>query len=166
MGRGKLTKARSPNSDRVELLVMFCLLGGAEVGAYFLFALVVASAGGSGHVQFGITFRTWIWLFFVAGPMTLFLAPICALWVPRLAGVWLVGASFATAKLAVVVMTPITWSSGGPGSETLGHYAFKWSLTLIIPFSLPMFTIGMWLIFSRPVHLRNESEKRSIGTDR
>jgi hypothetical protein len=85
-----------------------------------------------------------MWLFLLAGPMTILLASVLAIWRPLWAGIWLMLGGVASAVLAVVVMTPTpeTWT---PGGDSLGFYAFKWSLTLIIPFSLPMLVLGLWL---------------------
>ena len=84
-----------------------------------------------------------------------------AIWRPRLAGIWLVLAGVASAVLAVLVMTPTpdTWS---PGGDSLGFYAFKWSLTLIIPFSLPMFVFGLWLIVSKVTLSRTVSPRSRL----
>ena len=118
MGRVILAKKRSPNADRVALLAKACLLGGAEVGGYSLWAKFAGSFGGSGvKLQGGVTWGTWIGLFFVSGPLTLLGASMCAFWAPRWAGVWLLGASVARAVLAVLVMmpTPQTWSGSSDG---------------------------------------------------
>jgi len=90
-------------------------------------------------------------LFLLVGPMTLLLASVLAIWRPRWAGIWLVVGGTVSAVLAVLVMTPTpeTWSPG-PGGDRLGFHAFKWSLTLIMPFSIPIFVLGLWLLVSRP----------------
>lgn len=141
-------RARSP--IRAVTLFTAIVIGGVEVVGYCLWALFVGSFGGGGvKLQGGITWATWILLFLLVGPITLLAASVFAIWRPRWAGIWLMVAGFASAFLAILVMTPTpdTWSSGG---DSLGFYAFKWSLTLIIPFSLPMVVFGLWLFVSRP----------------
>lgn len=155
--------SRQSALSNVRTIMHFTMIvvGGVEVVGYCLWAVFAGSFGGGGvKLQGGITWASWILLFLLVGPMTLLVASVLAIWRPRCAGIWLVIASVASAVLAVLVMTP-TPDSWSPGGDTLWFYAFKWSLTLIIPFSLPMFVFGLWLMVSRPT---NRSIEEAIGS--
>ena len=95
-------------------------------------------------------------LFLLTGPMTLFPASLLAIWRPRSAGIWLVFASFVSAVFAVLVMRPL------PTDLVSSDYVFKWSMALIVPFSLPLFALGWWLLAS---HAPNHSAAQENVTD-
>ena len=154
---------RTRNPIRAVTLFTAAVVGGVEVVGYSLWALFVSTfGGGSVKLSGGITWANWIVLFLLVGPMTLLLASVLAIWRPRSAGIWLIVAGVTSAVLAVLAMTPTpdTWS---PGGDRLGFYAFKWSLTLIIPFSLPMFVFGLWLMVSRPISCSSEANGDGNG---
>lgn len=82
-----------------------------------------------------------IWPFLLSGPLAILPLAVLALWQRRLAGWLFVIVSFLSAIFAVRVMwsSPTEWS-GDPSA--LPGYAFRWSLALILPFSVPMFVVG------------------------
>lgn len=136
-------------SARTVMPVTTTVVGSVEVVGYCLWMIFVSSFGRGGvWLWGGITWEMWIVLFLLSGPMSLFLGSVLAMSRPRWAGYWLVIAGVCTTILAVLVMTPIpsTWS---PGGDSLWVYSCKWSLTLIVPFSLPMLIYGSWLVLKR-----------------
>ncbi len=82
-------------------------------------------------------------LFLMLGPMSLLPASLLAVWRPRLGAVWSIVTAVGSAMAAILVMAPL------PGQAFCdGYYVLKWSLTLILPFSLPMLILGMWLLLA------------------
>jgi len=135
---------------RAVALFTAATIGAVEVVGYGLWAgFAAAFGGGEVLLRGGITWAHWIRLFFLAGPLTLLVASVVAMWCPRFGGILLAVGGIASAVLGILVMTPMpsTWS---PGGDSLVFYAFKWSLTLIVPFSLPMLVLGLWLLVNRP----------------
>ena len=123
-------------------------------GIFFLFG------GGLGVPLLPGTDAAWDLLlirFLLTGPMSLLPASVLAIWSPRLAGVWLVITAMGSVWLAVLVMTPAepdVWimdRASWPNAVSLPFFIFKWSLALILPFSLPMLGLGLWiLLIARP----------------
>lgn len=143
------SQQRAGLTGRTIALYTAVAIGVVEVVGYGLWAgFVAAFGGGEVLLRGGITWASWIRLFFLAGPLTLLVASFIAIWSPRFGGVLLVMGGIASAVLAVLVMTPTpsTWSGG----DGLVQYAFRYSMTLIIPFSLPMFLLGLWLVVDPP----------------
>ena len=86
-------------------------------------------------------------LFLLSGPMALFPLAILGIWRRRLAGWLLVIASSISAVFAVWVMwTPLAEWSGNPSG--IPAYAFRWSLTLILPISIPLLLFGLGFLRS------------------
>ena len=84
-------------------------------------------------------------LFLATGPMSLLPACVLAIWRPRLGGIWLTVTAVVSAIAAVLVMHPLLPGEGewSPGGDSVAYYTLKWSLALIVPFSLPMLILGV-----------------------
>jgi hypothetical protein len=89
--------------------------------------------------------RSWITaviLFLLTGPMALLPLAILGIWRRRWAGRLLVLASLVSAILAVRIMwSPLAEWSGDPSG--IPASAFRWSLALIFPISVPILAIGL-----------------------
>lgn len=110
---------------------------------------VLQVLGGLGLFSGGQQWAMRIWPFLLSGPLAILLLALLGIWQRRLAGWLFVGAALLSAIFAVRVMwsSPAEWSgdpSGIPG------YAFRWSLTLIFPISVPLLLVGIaFLAWSR-----------------
>ena len=90
-----------------------------------------------------------IWPFLLSGPLAILPLAVLGIWQRRLAGWLFVGASLFSAIFAVRVMwsSPAEWSGDPAG---IPAYAFRWSLALIVPISIPIFLVGIaFLAWSR-----------------
>lgn len=124
-------------------------LGSLQFVGGILWALAGAGVYGS-PLHGGAPWVNRVLLFLATGPMSLLPASVLAIWWPRLAGAWLTVTAVVSAIAAILVMHPILpgsgeWSSGG---ESVAYYTLKWSLALIVPFSLPMLILGVAFLWS------------------
>ena len=139
------------NTARIRVLLRTAISLGV---VQFLAGGFLLCGGGPGASLLPGTNAAWDRLligFLLTGPMSLLPASVLAIWRPRLAGFWLVVTAMSSAGFAVLVMTPAqpdVWAMDRamwPDAESLSFYTFKWSITLILPFSLPMLALGLWL---------------------
>jgi|RhiMetdeSRZDD1v2_1073273.scaffolds.fasta_scaffold235184_2 hypothetical protein len=138
-------------------------LGGVEFVGACLWA--IGGAGIYGSPLGGGPWANRVIVFLLTGPMSLLPASVLAIWRPRWAGVWLTVTAVASAIAAVRVMDPLLPGAGewSPGRDSVGYYTFKWSLTLIIPFSLPMLVLGLGFLCS--ASLKNASPVKGATAD-
>ena len=85
-----------------------------------------------------------ILLLLVTGPTSFLLASFLAFWHPRAAGIWLTVTAVGLAMAAILVMTPLPEVPFY--GDNLAYYVFRWSLGVILPFSLPVLILGMWFL--------------------
>jgi hypothetical protein len=101
-------------------------------------------------LPYALDHRIWVLLvvlFLFTGPMAMLPGTLLAIFRPRLAGTLLIAASFVGAVVAEIVM----WDPGaewsGPPGERM-PFAIRWSLTSILPFSLPLLAVGASLVWT------------------
>jgi hypothetical protein len=119
---------------------------GIAVGLIGFVGSVYWAIAGAGMYGSPLTGRSeWITsvvLFLLSGPMALFPLAILAIWQRRWAGWLLVLSSFISAFFAVRVMwTPLADWSGNPSA--IPAYAIRWSVTLVLPISIPILAFGL-----------------------